>query len=294
MILALALAGALHSEACADCHPEQAARFDASRHARAAALAVFRAPLRHASRGWCLSCHRPEGAAAPQGLQCLSCHRAPGDAGAVLATRAGSPRALRAHRVVMDPSLAREGCARCHEFAAPLPGHLDPVVYSTQPLQATVSELRRQDPAALCSGCHDPHAAPGAHDEATLRSALRIAAQATSDGVAVQVTARGVGHRFPTGDPFRRLTVAVCDDEDCATPLAQTTIARGFARVGPVWAPVIDRSLREGETRVLRFPKARYYRAWFSYGDPRFEGLLPPSEVAVELQRGAVPPAAER
>lgn len=292
MILALALGAALHSEDCDTCHPREAARFATSRHARAAALAIFRAPLVGANRGWCLSCHRPEGAAAPRGLTCLSCHRAPGDEGAVLAARAGSPQGQGAHRVVAEPALALAVCARCHEFNTPLPGHRQPVVYSAQPLQATVSELRRADPTARCSPCHDPHTAPGAHDEATLRSALHISARATAQGVEVRVTARGVGHRFPTGDPFRRLEIAVCADEACAVPLLQQTLSRSFAQVGAVWAPVVDHTLRDGETRVLIFPiTAGYYRARFAYGDPRFEGQLPKDEVALELQRGAVAPA---
>ena len=276
---------ALTSADCRDCHPRQAAALDGARHVRAAELAIFRAPLARAATRWCLGCHRPEGRPTA-GLDCLSCHRVPGDATAVLAALPASAGARSAHEVVVEPGLARDACARCHDFATPLPGHLDPVVYSAQPLQATARELRAAFPDARCQACHDPHRPRGAHDPDTLRSAVAFSVRTDDGGVAIEVKARGVGHRFPTGDPFRRLVVSVCDDAACVSPTARQTIGRGFGLVGGVWAPITDSTLADGETRVLRFPPAAYWRAEFRYGDPAFEAQLPPDEVSIVLAGG--------
>lgn len=279
---------ALASADCADCHPREAAAMARSRHATAATLPVFTQPLRAADRPvWCASCHRPEGPKTT-GLECLSCHRVAGDPDAIRSSRLLPTTATRAHKTIVDASFAISSCATCHEFKTPLPDHLAPVKYSDQPLQSTVSELRATDPRATCAGCHDVHRANGAHDPELVRSAAAFTARAAGDGVEVIVEAGAIGHRFPTGDPFRRIVISVCDDPACEVPIERQTIARRFAFVGPVWAPVVDRTLRDRERRVLRFRRARYFRAQLYFGDPRFERRLPASEIALELARGTV------
>lgn len=266
---------ALTSADCAGCHAAQASAFAESRHASASQLAVFRASLAHAQTRWCASCHRPTDAA---GLECTSCHAVAGDPSAIRAARPATAAARAAHAVVVDERLGSHSCAACHEFKTPLPDHLDPVVYSTQPLQSTVTEAGDR----ACNGCHDPHRPIGAHDPELLKKTLAITARSTPTGVELRVTAQHVGHRFPTGDPFRRLVLEVCDDRGCSAQ----TIGRSFALVDGVWAPVIDRSLADGETRVLAFPAGTSWRATFRYGDPRFERGLPASEAFVVVAAG--------
>jgi hypothetical protein len=287
--VSLALVLALASTDCASCHASEAAALAQSRHAQAAELAVFRASAAHAGdRAWCATCHRPEGERAA-GLDCLTCHRVAGKPDAILGTR-GTPEARAAHEVVIDASLPTASCARCHEFATPRPEsmHGSAVVYSTQPLQATVSELARALPAATCSQCHDVHRPTGGHDAALVRGAIAIAARSTRDGVELAVTAKHVGHRFPTGDPFRRLVLAVCEDPACEHVLARRTLGRNFALVDGVWAPVVDRTLADGETRVVELPAGGWWRIDYAYGDPRFEPLLEPVERSLELARGSL------
>jgi hypothetical protein len=190
-----------------------------------------------------------------------------------------------AHAITVDPDLGMTSCATCHEFATPLPDHLDPVVYSAQRLQATVSELAATDPRARCTSCHDPHRPAGAHDPDLVRSALAITTRSIPDGVEVRVTARHTGHRFPTGDPFRRLVISACNDAGCET----STIARGFALRDGVWAPVIDHTLGDGETRTLQLAACRTWHADLFYGDPRFAAGLPASEVSFEVASGTCP-----
>jgi nitrate/TMAO reductase-like tetraheme cytochrome c subunit len=275
---------AFASADCAGCHPAQAEAFASSRHANAAELAVFKASAAKANTRWCASCHRPAGERVA-GLECASCHAVDGDPSAIRSARPPSREALAVHRVVVEPS---QRCASCHEFATPLPDHLDPVIYSSQPLQATVSELAKSDPRARCTDCHDPHRPAGAHDPDMLRSAVEITARSTSDGVEVRIVAKRTGHRFPTGDPFRRLVISVCDDAACEHVIGKHVVARGFALRDGVWAPVLDRTLRDGETRVVRFAAGQWWRADFFYGDSRFEAALPATEVSVELGSGPI------
>jgi hypothetical protein len=129
--------------------------------------------------------------------------------------------------------------------------------------------------------------------------AATFSARAVRDGLEIAVQAGVTGHRFPTGDPFRRLVLTACEDAACARPLGRHVLAKGFALVDGVWAPTIDRTLRSGERRVVRLtrdspgsrPQPRrsiYWRAELFYGDPRFEAQLPPSEISIELARGTV------
>jgi hypothetical protein len=67
-------------------------------------------------------------------------------------------------------------------------------------------------------------------------------------------------------------------------------IGRGFRLIDGAWAPVIDHTLRDGETRVLRFAPAGWWRADLFHGDPRFEPQLPRGDVSLELGRGRFPP----
>jgi hypothetical protein len=272
---------AFASADCAGCHPAQAEAFATSRHAIASELPIFQVSAAKASTPWCASCHRPAGARVA-GLECASCHAVGGDATAIRSTRTPSREALAAHRIVVAPSQ----CTSCHEFATPLPDHLDPVVYSSQPLQATVSELTRSDPRARCVDCHDPHRPLGAHDPALLRSAVEITARSTTDGVEVTLVAKRVGHRFPTGDPFRRLVVSVCEDATCEHVVGKHVVGRSFALREGVWAPVIDHTLADGETRVVRLPAGGWWRADFFYGDPRLQATLPAADVSLELASG--------
>jgi hypothetical protein len=254
---------------CASCHAAQASALANARHAVASELPVYRASAAKAGTRWCASCHRPAGEAAA-GLVCTTCHVADGavgDAGHAM-------------------QVTTRSCATCHEFATPLPDHLDPVVYSSQPLQSTASELAQHDAAAQCTSCHDPHRPTGAHDAALVGKAVRVAARSTADGVEVQVTVTGTGHRFPTGDPFRRLVITVCADASCEHVIGRQQISRSFALRGGVWAPVIDRSLADGETRTLAFPRGAFWRADLYYGDPRFEAGLPVTEVSLALASG--------
>ncbi|REG27728.1 hypothetical protein ATI61_10963 [Archangium gephyra] len=50
-----------------------------------------------------------------------------------------------------------------------------------------------------------------------------------------EVRARDVGHRVPTGDPFRRLRLRLCREPACASPIATRFLMRRFEIRGDGW-----------------------------------------------------------
>jgi D-alanyl-D-alanine dipeptidase len=186
------------TERCAECHPQAARAWEGSGHAASWSSPLFQAGLAVERRQFCVDCHAPAGAAArADGIGCASCHAAG-------ATRA----ALRA------PGF----CRRCHEFATP--EWSDGQMRLTDlPMQSTFTEweaYRRAGGAGTCQSCHMPdgdHAMHGAHDLELLRRSIAVAVAPSADGRAVTfaLSSAGVGHRFPTGDLFRSLTLEVRD-----------------------------------------------------------------------------------
>ena len=240
MSLPLVILVALAAEPCARCHEDEAAAFARSRHARARVLPVFARSFRETRNPWCLGCHQPEGEG--EGLSCLSCHRVEGQPDAVLSTHA-TPEGRTSHPVVLARELETSACARCHEFNAPLPGRLAPVVLSREPLQATVSELR----------------------------------------------VGRTGHRFPTGDPFRRLVLETCRDPACTDVGARKTFQRAMGERDGAWKTLRDDTLASGEARAVTLEAGGWWQARYLFGDARFEPELPADEVGLRLAGGATP-----
>jgi hypothetical protein len=272
----------LSADDCARCHAQVATDFASSRHARARRHPVFALSFVVAQTRWCLTCHQPEGRG--DGHTCLTCHRG---AGGSLASAHVTDAGASAHPVTVVPGFETERCARCHEFTTPLPGHLDPVVLSDQPLQSTVSEQRAAMPGATCVTCHDPHRAPGAHDPALLARALTATASRVDGGVAIELTVGRTGHRFPTGDPFRRLVVATCADEACTEVAGRRVFSRSLGSLdGGAWTTVRDTTLSANQRTAITLPDAAWWSVRYFFGDPRFEAQLPQEEVFVMLGGG--------
>lgn len=276
----IALAALLLTADCAGCHPVQVAALASSRHAVSASLPAFQQAAHGAGRKWCLGCHRPEGDGS-QGLTCASCHAVEGDPGAVLGVGPVSLAAMQAHRVVASGSGPSAVCARCHQFNAPRPGHFDPVEYSDHPLQNTVQEAGGQS----CSSCHDSHQPMGGHDRATLISGVQVTAAARNGQVELTVTA-STGHRFPTGDMFRRLELVVCADRACTSVLDSESLGRVFGSADEGFVLLRDGSLADGESRLVRLVRGRFWAARYRYADPRLERWLERTEVLTEVASG--------
>jgi Cytochrome c554 and c-prime len=221
---------------CTGCHPQIAAEWRASFHARAERDDAYQRALALEPLPFCRGCHAPEAnafqrapeVAAELGVACVTCHvtgehvlAAAHASSALLETsRADAPHAL-----TRSPEFAGAGaCATCHEFSFP-----DAALRAEPELmQATASEHRHSEARAVpCATCHMPsvgegaarhrsHAFPGGHDADLVKSAIRVRAQRCgTNRVCLVLAAKGVGHAFPTGDLFRRLEVsaeAVGDD----------------------------------------------------------------------------------
>jgi len=175
MILALAYA-VLATSDCAGCHAAAHDAWSRSRHATSAANPLFLASLeRHQNRQrWCASCHLPA-------VTCTSCHL---------------PAAGHGARV------SEQTCARCHDFDVPQSPQ--------EPMQNTYDEWRASQAAQNgkgCSSCHD-HASRSGHDAAALAAALQVEVKRVKGRIVARVSAPGVGHAVPTGDPFRRLMLS--------------------------------------------------------------------------------------
>jgi hypothetical protein len=129
--------------------------------------------------------------------------------------------------VLADPRLAETAqCAACHQFAFPARADRGALRYHPgRPLQDTVAEWRASRYAdRACQACHMPRVGPpgSAHashafavlgDPAALARAVEVTARAVRRGrqvdVALTLTAREIGHAFPTGDMFRRAVITV-------------------------------------------------------------------------------------
>lgn len=144
---------------------------------------------------WCQGCHAP----APWGnVACGTCHPP---------ARGEDPRHP-LHPADVDAALnSGRRCASCHQFGVP-PDHPEG---PTDVLMQTTWDEWVASPAAAagqtCPDCHD-HRAPGARRADWVRRALRVEVEPSGDEVHVTLTARGVGHRLPTGDIARSLWIA--------------------------------------------------------------------------------------
>ncbi len=304
---------------CATCHAATHAEWAGSRHAVAASNAIFQASWSERPDGWCLGCHAPlvaqqaelvGGAAIPgvarrqaapagdlweEGVNCLACH---GGDGAIRSATT-SAEAEEAHPVQVEPDFGSPTfCATCHQFNFQRHTAALPFSYGPTPMQDTVAEWRGSGAAARgedCAACHFPdgdHRAPGAHDGALLRSALRVDVTRDDGGVVATVSA-DAPHRVPTGDPFRRLELLLCADSACASPLETFTLRRRFDRTATTWRLREDTTLPPSTTAA----SARSWRtsvdaAWWvlrvRYGDRALEADLAPADVGEDLLSGPV------
>jgi hypothetical protein len=185
---------------CEGCHVEIAREWQSSRHRESATNAAFLMAFRSEPDPFCWDCHAPEArgdngldsARSRHGVACVTCH-------------------LDAHR---DKPSASRPCASCHEFAFPSTARERPEM-----MQTTVSEHARSAFATqTCSDCHMPrvgadqhrsHALATTRDPLALRRAVQISAERNGGQLRVRIAPQGVGHAFPTGDLFRRLSVLI-------------------------------------------------------------------------------------
>lgn len=258
---------------CDGCHAAAHAEHATTRHAQAYTNPSFQAAWTAWPDPWCLNCHDPQ-----TGVDCLDCHDR---GGVVLSARPPSEAAESAHPIAVDPALGTATCLRCHQFNPP---------GSALPLQATGDEHAAWPGDASCAGCHlDGHALRGARDVDWVRDHLR-ARVVTRGGERVAVfDASGLGHPFPTGDPWRRLVITLLDDDQI---VASWSLGRRVGGVGADFHLGADHRLpppdRSGDS-TLRVPlsdvPADTWQIRYLLVDPGHAGL-PEGEAGYLLSEG--------
>ncbi len=306
----------LSAEFCRSCHEAQFQQWQRSRHAVAATNALFRASFHQDPMDWCISCHAPlpeqlaelkkargiaagRSAIVDEGVNCAVCHLREG---AILSSRPATAAAQRAHPIRVTAELASSAfCGRCHQVNWPLSIH--PFRDSVLPMQDTLAESQNVRPLRSCQSCHMPagsHRFPGGHDVGWLRETLSAKVWVESGGLLhVRVRARGIGHRFPTGDPFRRLQADVCAEPDCAEPLAILSFGKFFRDKNDHQVLMRDTALPAPKGRDLEIERqlsrrikpprtALFWRLRYAYAAPTTERALTESEIAADVASGSV------
>ncbi len=229
---------------CEGCHQEIARQWRGSMHQRAHVEPVYQRAFKIEKLAFCQACHAPEAdptqdptpPVAALGVGCVTCHIAERDVLTV-----DGHGATKAHRLVPTPAFATAAaCASCHEFAFP-----DSAVRGrVELMQSTVTEHAVSSyKDTSCAQCHMPlrnglrdHSFGSSRNPIAQRAALTAKAKRVDSGVLIELNLVGVGHAFPTGDLFRRLTVsAQLVGEDTQLLRERTrTLARHFKprRVG--------------------------------------------------------------
>lgn len=233
----------LTSRSCVvECHADVAAQFAKTQHAHASTDPIFQRSRRVEPATRCLNCHDPLSRLGESGVTCAVCHLREG---VVLSSRE-SPRSP--HPVRVTPGL-RDGtlCQGCHQFN---------FTRRELPMQDTFGEWRAyvaEGGRRTCVTCHmrDGHTFVGAHQPRALAANLSASARVLDDGrVELSLRTIGVGHRFPTGDVFRTLSVEVSSPRAPTHFRAVALLGRRYA-LTPEPQVVIDTTLAPGEVRAV-------------------------------------------
>ncbi|NVB42921.1 hypothetical protein G6O69_34185 [Pseudenhygromyxa sp. WMMC2535] len=212
------------NQACVDCHPAAAQTWTGSLHQRAWIEPAFQTSYAREPLAFCRTCHvpradpehEPPAQLAALGVDCVSCHVRDDVVHTGLGEDGGSPKALAGHRVVRSADFGETACASCHQFEFPRKAHRAPGTL----MQKTMLEHERSEWSELdCADCHFPkredtggrdHGMSVSRDPELLRASLHAAVtRVDADTLRFELEPVGVGHRFPTGDLFRRLALSV-------------------------------------------------------------------------------------
>lgn len=312
---------------CIGCHSDIAAEWRGSQHQTAFIDPAFQRAYALEPAAFCRGCHAPESpaieapsdSAAALGAACITCHLA---GQTILAAPKGGLR-FPPHRVDRSAAFAADGaCAGCHEFS------FGDDERRERPLgmQRTISEHAASSYAETsCADCHMPfvgeggarhrsHAFASTRDPESHRRAVSVRAERVDlTSVRITLTAKGVGHAYPTGDLFRRVVVRAEVVGDDYRSLSRRTIylRRQFALGRDINGRLVrveaaDSRLSADGAQTLVFdlgPKAAGLPITYEVAlervlhttddDPDAAALEGGSEGRVVLASGAIPTAAQ-
>lgn len=205
--------------ACAGCHAAEVREWRTSQHQTSFVSQDFQRSYRAEPREFCVDCHAPlrtaDGARdVASGIGCNACH---------VVSEGHAARSTRDR-----PRVATNACASCHDFDVP----------GTRAVLQSTAREHAVSPFSdtPCTECHMKPRARGLRDHRfdvtrnreLLAAAIRVqSTRFTGDAVIVTLATNGVGHRFPTGDIFRRLTLTLTAMNDDGSVIAGDTFHMG-------------------------------------------------------------------
>jgi hypothetical protein len=237
----------LASPSCGGCHEAERTAWDVSMHHASFSSEDFQSSYREEPSTFCVDCHAPLGrklgtaTAYAHGIGCESCHPASSE-------HAKGPVAVRA---------TTSPCAPCHEFESERARTF---------LQSTEHEHRASRYRdTSCIDCHMARSDAGTRDHrfdvsrnpGVLSRALFVGApRREADYVAFVLRGVAVGHRFPTGDIFRRLQVRAWIEDERGRILADQDFAlnRDWDAHRAARSPRV-RAVEHGDTRLDDDPR---------------------------------------
>lgn len=247
---------ALTNQDCRGCHAAVFAEWEESYHSRAFTDSNVQAAFQHFGYDrQCQTCHAPEhrlildpletvslrADERETGVDCLSCHGQRQEGVAATRSIPNAPC-----RPTLEPMLSNsQACAACHVTI-----HKDWLASSYAAEGKT------------CQTCHMPkvdgrsggrsHVCLGGHDDALVRSGVRMTSRQEGKEMLVEVTNHATGHNFPGERHNRTLLVQVIQrTAEGEITLAQQTLIKGIT---PFRGETSKEQIVAGKSFVARFP----------------------------------------
>ena len=223
------------SKDCGNCHKEIYKEWKTTRHRVAFTNELYKESHEREPLIWCVNCHAPMMKAGgdslkiedriftEEGISCIVCHKR-GDR----ILTAHTPSDPKEHEYIEVKEMKRsEFCENCHQFNFPVGTGNVPhknFKYSNQPMQNTFTEWQMSYfyGKETCQDCHmqprdgyKTHLFQGGHNKEYLAKTFSVNLEKiTNTDVKLTLTAKRIGHAFPTGDFFRTLIVKLLDKEE--------------------------------------------------------------------------------
>lgn len=211
----------LSAQSCRSCHEQTYSEWRSARHSQSWSNPVFQEGFLVEPQDRCVYCHAPmrqqleevkagrPGAIAHEGVTCTACH--------VRESRIYSSKSegTQFHPWEKDPFLrSPKFCAGCHQFDfnKTVNGRAYLTPLTVQNTYREWLDFKARGGKGTCQSCHMPegkHLFQGAHTPEMLLGSITLVAKKRADGIEFLITPKNVGHRFPTGDLFRHLTLEV-------------------------------------------------------------------------------------
>lgn len=285
---------------CTGCHQQEFQDWSKSRHSQAFSNQNFQEGYFREPQERCLNCHTPlqeqvteiktspKLGLAHEGVNCVACHVRDGQ------VQSSKSSGDSYHGYVENNFLkSPQFCASCHEFN--VNGSTNGQVHLTNTnAQSTYREWQNYQAAGgtrTCQNCHMPdgrHVFQGAHGRQT--TPLKVVAKPRGSSTVLELSTQEIGHNFPSGDVFRRVTLEV----RASAAQSFTTVETFGRRYGDVggFRLLSNTSLRPFEKREVEVstPRPFHYRLTYHFmkDQDKINSQTLPAERERLLQQGTI------